>query len=129
MKKLISVLTIIFILLGLTACETVKEIPTDLTAAQLIQKGQDAYGLGQYDTAELYYKAVIQRYGNNTETYIEAKYELGHLYLKTKDYNSAKEAFDEILELYSYSTGGDLPASYKKLAQIGLSKIPEDKLK
>lgn len=109
------------------SCTTTEEISTDLTHAQLIQKGQNAYTSGDYDIAELYYKTSIQRYGNNTENYIESKYELGHLYLKEKKYDEAAAAFNEILELYEYASYGDLPGSYKKLATIGLNKISANK--
>ena len=127
MKKITIIFSIAIILAAFTGCRTTKQIPEGLTKAQLIQRGQDAFSSGDYKTSELYYKNVIQNYGDDTETYIEVKYELGHLYLKTKDYDKAQEAFDEILELYSYASAGDLPASYKKLAEIGLAKIPENK--
>lgn len=130
MKKITIILSIAIITMisaVFTGCKTTKEIPEGLTKAQLIQRGQDAFSSGDYKTAEAYYKNVIQNYGDDTESYIEVKYELGHLYLKTKDYDKAQEAFEEILELYSYASAGDLPASYKKLAEIGMSKIPENK--
>lgn len=110
------------------SCTSVKDIPADLTSAQLIQQGQNAYSSSNYSLAEKYYETVIQRYGNNTATYIEAKYELGHLYIKTKNYQKAYQAFDEILEIYSYAAIGDLPPAYRKLAQLGMDKIPEKKL-
>lgn len=126
MKKIIFI-SAIFLTLNLISCKTVKEIPQDLTIAQLIQKGQDAYGIANYEEAETYYLTAIERFGDNTNNYIEAKYELGHLYLKTKKYDKAHAAFTEILELYDYASTGMLPPEYKKLAQIGLSKIPENK--
>ena len=128
MKKtlfLFTILTLFFTVLALSSCKSLPEIPNDLTQAQIIQKGQNAFSAGDYKVAEYYYQTSIQRYGNNTESYIESKYELGHLYLKTKDYDKAEEAFNEIIELYEYAAVGDLPPSYKKLANIGLSKIPK----
>ena len=128
MKKtlfLFTIFTLFFTVLALSSCKSLPEIPNDLTQAQIIQKGQNAFSAGDYKVAEYYYQTSIQRYGNNTESYIESKYELGHLYLKTKDYDKAEEAFNEILELYEYAAAGDLPPSYKKLANIGLSKIPK----
>ena len=130
MKKNYIIITISLIftaVLALSSCRSLPEIPTDLTQAQLIQKGQNAFSAGDYKLAEHYYQTSIQRYGNNTENYIESKYELGHLYIKTKDYDKAQEAFEEILELYEYAAIGDLPASYKKLAEIGMNKIPAKK--
>ena len=112
-----------------TGCKTLKEVPQDLSAAQLIQQGQNSYGSGDYKAAQMYYNAVIDRFGDDTSTYIEARYELGHLYLKTKDYKRAYSAFTEILEFYDSAIGTTIPAAYKKLAQIGLQKIPENRIK
>lgn len=112
-----------------TGCKTLKEVPQDLSAAQLIQQGQNSYGSGDYKAAQMYYNAVIDRFGDDTSTYIEARYELGHLYLKTKDYKRAYSAFTEILEFYDSAIGTTIPAAYKKLAQIGIQKIPENRIK
>ena len=106
------------------SCRTVKDIPEDLTAPQLLQRGQSYYANADYKTAEAYYYATIDRYGDNTDTYIEAKYELAHLYVKTKNYEKAQSALEEILELYDYVSAGTLPPAYKKLAQMEMEKIP-----
>ena len=113
--------------LALTAvsCRTVKDIPEDLTASQLLQKGQTCYDNADYKSAEIYYKTTIDRYGDDTTTYIEAKYELAHLYIKKKNYDKARSALDEILELYDYAAAGTIPPAYKKLAQIEMAKIPD----
>ncbi len=87
--------------------------------------GQDALEVSNYTAAETYYITVIQRYGMDTATYIEASYELGHLYLKQKKYDEAYRKFDEILGIYSNAEIGTIPASYKKLAEMGIEKIPE----
>ena len=71
---------------------------------------------------------TIEQYGDDTDTYIEAKYELAHLYIKTKRYDKAYDNLSEILELYDYAIAGSLPAAYKKLAQIEMDKIPSAKL-
>ena len=133
MKK--THLILITILLGsifgflTTGCSTLKEVPEDMSAAQLIQQGQNAYGLGDYKAAQMYYNAVIDRFGDDTSTYVEARYELGHLFLKTKDYKKAYAAFSEILELYDSASGSEVPPSYKKLAEIGIERIPENRIK
>jgi outer membrane protein assembly factor BamD (BamD/ComL family) len=129
MKKNIFIIAIFaaFVVL-FPSCSTVKEIPDDLSAAQLIQLGQDAYGSAQYKNAEIYYSTVISRYGMNNDIYIEAKYELGHLYLKQKNYTAAYNAFKEIVDLYASAAPGTYPGAYSKLAQIEMAKIPENKL-
>lgn len=111
------------------SCNSLKSVPEDMTVAQIIQQGQNYYGSGDYKAAALCYNTVIERYGDDLATYVEAKYELGHLFLKTKDYKKAYSAFSEILEIYNTVSIGTLPASYKKLAQIGIERIPESKQK
>ncbi|MBQ9630365.1 MAG: hypothetical protein IJR49_02130, partial [Treponema sp.] len=56
-------------------------------------------------------------------------YELGNVYLKQKKYQLAYDAFKEIESLYEAADAGVLPGAFQKLAKIGLSKIPEKKLK
>ena len=124
MKKLALILSTFVVLLGISSCSSVKDIPTDLSAAQLIQLGQNAFDSKNYKASEKYFLTTIQRYGANTHTYIEAQYELGHLYLATKQYKKAYNIFNEILTMYDYSF--DLPGAYKKLAMIGIEKIPSD---
>ena len=75
MKKLALILSTFVVLLGISSCSSVKDIPTDLSAAQLIQLGQNAYDSKNYKASEKYFLTTIQRYGANTHTYIEAQYE------------------------------------------------------
>ena len=130
MKK-ITVITLISAVCGallFASCRTVKDIPEDLTSTQLIQLGQNAYGNAQYKNAEIYYKTVIARYGIDSSVYVEARYELGHLYLKQKKYAAAYTSFKEILDMYASTTPGVLPGAYNKLAEIGMRRIPKNKL-
>lgn len=107
------------------SCRTVKDIPEDLTAPQLLQRGQSCLDNADYKSAEVYYLTTIDRYGDDTNTYIEAKYELAHLYMKRKKYEKARTALDEILDIYNNAPSGSLPAAYKKLAQIEMAKISD----
>ena len=100
----------------------------DLSAPQLLQHGQEALDNSDSKLAERYFLKTIEKYGDDTNTYIEAKYELGHLYITTRDYKKAYIALDEILELYDYAMAGELPPAYKKLANIEMNKIPAKKL-
>lgn len=128
MKKITVILCSLFFLgalfISLSACKSIKEIPQDLTASQLLQRGQSYYDIADYKNAEACFLETIKRFGDDTNTYIEAKYELAHLYIKTKNYEKARPALEEILELYDYAPAGSLPASYKKLAQIEMDKLP-----
>ena len=109
MKKLTCTFrTLIIAGLSLTlfsCASSVKEVPENLSAAQIIQQGQNYYESGKYKTAILFYQAAIDRYGStNGMVYLEAKYELGHTYLKQHKYEAAYDTFNEILDIFSPST-------------------------
>ena len=128
MKKITSLICILTltaaVTLTATSCQSIKEIPEDLTAPQILQRGQSYFDNADYKNAEACYLATIERFGDDTVTYIEAKYELAHLYLKTRNYEKSRMALEEILEIYDYAMVGELPASYKKLAQLDMEKLP-----
>ncbi len=128
MNKLFFASVLLCVFFAFVSCNTTKEIPDDLTAPQLLQRGQAALDSSDYKTSEKCFLKTIEQYGDDTNTYIEAKYELAHLYIKTRDYRKAYYNLEEILELYDYAMVGDLPPAYKKLVLIEMSKIPEKKL-
>lgn len=127
MKKILITFTSLFVTLTLFSCASIKEIPEGKSAAQIIQMGQNSVSAADYKSAEFCYKTVIERFGTDPAIYVESKYELAHVYSKQKKYEEAYKIYTEILDLYD-AYGLALPGSYKKLCQIGISKIPEDKL-
>ncbi len=121
-------LTALFFSVSMTSCRSTQiEIPDNMTAKQLIQQGQNSYESGKYKTAQFYYNTVIERFGDDKATYIEARYEIAHLYIKQKKYNKAQPILEEIIGLFKNAEPGTLPASYEKLAEIELKKIPSNK--
>jgi len=129
MKKIIITLLVTLVALTTIGCASKqKAIPEDLTSAQLIQLGQNCYEKNDFEGALRYYREDIQRYGDDIAVYIEAKYEMGHVYLRSSKYEEAYNAFTEILGYYGKMPAGSLPAEYKKLSEICLSQIPEKKL-
>lgn len=124
MKSLLKIITATAICLSFAACNSIPTIPEDATATQLIQMGQDALEIPNYKAAETYYNAVIQRYGMDIATYIEASYELGHMYMKQKKYEQAYQKFDEIIATFENGEIGVIPAAFNKLAKMGMEEIP-----
>ncbi len=110
--------------LSLVACSSNKEIPEGVSAKVLIQEGQNEYNRGRYNSALRFYDAVIERYGDDVSLYIEATYEIAHIYLKKKKYDRAEPLLNEILNMYPKHNPGELPPAYEKLAKICLEKIP-----
>lgn len=120
---LISLLTCIV----LTSCQTVpKDIPNDLSEEQLIQLAQNSYDKGNTKAAEIYYETIIMRYGSNINSLIAAKYEIAHLKVKANNWKEAKPLLEEIIALYNTDSTG-LPPEYKKLAELDIAKIPQEK--
>ncbi len=109
---------------ALSSCGSVpKEIP-EMTSQELIQNGQTSYENSNYKAALAYFNTAVERFGDWPSVYVEARYEIGHVYMKQKKYSLAEPIFNEIVEIYKNSTPGSIPAAYNKLAQIELAKIP-----
>ena len=127
MKKIILATLILLSAAVLVSCASIKEIPEDKTSAQIIQMGQNSVSVSDYKSALFCYQTASERFGTNPTVYAEAKYEQGHVYLKQKKYEKAYQSFDELINIYEYNPG-IIPPAYKKLAQIGITKIPAKKL-
>ena len=127
MKKLSILVPLLVISTIFISCKTITEIPMEKTSAQIIQMGQNAVTSADYKSAEFCYKTALERFPANPQVLVEAKYELGNVYLKQKKYALAYAEFSQLLELYD-SAPTAYPSAYKKLAQIGISKIPNNKI-
>ena len=115
----------LFSLVFLSCASSPKEIPEELTAQELIQRGQDAFERKNYKTALRYYNAVTERYADSPPVYVEATYEIGHVFMKQKKYDKAETIFKDLLDLYEKAQPGTLPGAYRKLATLSLDKIPK----
>ena len=101
------------------------EVPENLTAREIIQKAQNAYNAGRKKQALYYYDTLIARYGMNTITYIEGKYEIAHIYVKDKNWAKAVPLLNEIKGLYASSLPGSYPGEYLKMVENDLAKVPQ----
>ncbi|MBR4448614.1 MAG: hypothetical protein IKS30_00235 [Treponema sp.] len=112
----------------LTSCSSVpKEIPESLTAQELIQLGQSNFESENYKAALVYYNTAVERYADFPAIYVEAKFEIAHLYVKEKKYDLAVPVLNELKQMYDTTAPGTLPAAYKKLTEIEFAKIPAGK--
>ncbi len=114
---------------ALFSCSSTIEIPEDASAKQIIQGGQNEFSAGNYKNALKYYNTALERFGDSPEILVEAKYEIGHIYMKQKKYDAAENVFTEISSLYESNPFGKLPGSYRKLSQLELEKIAEIRAK
>lgn len=102
-----------------------KEIPSDMSAQNLIQRAQEASDIYKYDVAVAYYRALKERYGSDPAYLCAAEYEISFIAYKEKRYDEAKAGFNTLLERYKAAGGESLPASYRILAEKVLAQIDE----
>ena len=101
------------------------EVPDNLTAAELIQRGQEASDKNRYDVSIQYYEAVIERFSYDIDNIIAAEYEIAFIHYKQKNYVQAKNEFNRLLARYNIPDQELLPAQYKVLSNIVMGKIEE----
>lgn len=131
MKKSVPVLTFVMcsamaaaVLAGCTSVPL--EADENLSEKELIQLAQASYDEGNTKAALFYYETVVDRFGNKDDSYIMAKYEIAHLYVKDGKFDEAKPILLDVLSFYEDEEAArHLNAAYKKLARIDLAKIPE----
>ena len=99
------------------------DVPEDATRLEIVQLAQTAFDNGFKKKALKYYEVLLQRYGMDTATYVEGRYEIAHIYVKKRKYDLARPMLEEIVEIYASTPPGQLPGAYRKLAQKDLDKI------
>ena len=110
------------------ACKSTRVEPSpEATDREIVQMAQTAYDHGKEEDALYYYNVLLQRFGMNNAVYVEARFEIAHIYFKKKAYDKAVPIYEELLDLYNAAMPGQLPGAYHKLAANDYSKIPADK--
>ena len=130
MKKTALVICLyisIFAAFGFMSCYSVPtKVAEGISEAELLQLGQNSLDNGNYKAAEFYYNKVIELYGSNMSSAVQAEYELAHILIKRRHYKEAKPALEKILSYYNNPQNAALlPPAYKKLAQIDLKKCED----
>ena len=127
MKKIISIGLIAYSIF-LFSCKSQEiAVAPEATSLEIIQLAQTAFDKGKKNDAVKYYEILLQRYGMNPAIYVEARYEIAHVYVKQKKYKDAEPILLELKEIYDSSAPGALPGAYRKMAMKDLEKI-QDKL-
>lgn len=123
---LFSKATLILLIAALflfTSCQSIpKDVPEDLTKADLIQLAQDSYEEGNKAAAQYYYELIIERFGDDPTARIVAQFEIAHLHIKAGDYDEAKPMLEEIIAAYDDPAVASAIPEYLKLAKIDLAK-------
>jgi outer membrane protein assembly factor BamD (BamD/ComL family) len=119
------IITLFTITLALSCATKLVVIPDDLTAAELIQRAQEASDRNRYNVSLQYYETIIQRFPYDTDSTCAAEYEIAFIHYKQKKYDIAKIEFADLLEQYNGVDEELLPPQFKILTLKILANITE----
>ncbi|MDP2790242.1 MAG: hypothetical protein Q8O15_00620 [Rectinemataceae bacterium] len=112
----------------LASCTSVPtSVPEDFTAAEIIQKAQEASDQYNYKASRFYYSTTLTRFGSEPVIAATCMYELAFISYKQGKYNDARKGFNELLDLYAKPENASLPSTYRILAIKVLAKLPPEK--
>lgn len=100
-------------------------IPEDITAAELIQRAQEASDKSDWDTAITYYETARERFGSDPSVLVTCEYETAFIHYKQDQYALAEEEFLALIAKYETPEGSSLPPSYLILARKVLPVVQE----
>ena len=98
-------------------------IEQGLSPADLFQKAQEATDVGKYGLALNYYQEFQERYPDERDRNLWARYEVALLYSKMKDPATALRLLDELLAQYSGEDAALLPQAPRILAEKIKAKL------
>ncbi|MCL2833621.1 MAG: tetratricopeptide repeat protein [Treponema sp.] len=125
-RNIATLLSAAFLFAVLSSCATgPATIPPDLTAAELVQRAQEASDKNRYSVSLQYYEAILQRFPDDMEYVCTADYEIAFIYYKQKKYDLSKTGMTNLLERYNSPDEELLPQQYKVLAKKILTTISD----
>jgi outer membrane protein assembly factor BamD (BamD/ComL family) len=101
------------------------DIPADLTAAELIQRGQEASDRNRYNVSLQYYEVILERFPQDLSIICASEYEIAIIHYKQKKYDDAKNEFTDLLTRYEDPDEELLPPQFKILTTKILAKIAD----
>ncbi|MCF7949139.1 MAG: hypothetical protein K9M94_11190 [Spirochaetia bacterium] len=121
--RILPLLIVIAALLGACASQP-KEIPEELEPIEYFQRAQKIASEDEnYALAKRYYKTFIERYPDDIQRIVEAKYEIAYLSYKQGNYDLARQQFEEMLSYYEDEGSNVLPRWPQVLAEKVLDKM------
>ena len=115
-------------LIAVAGCKSgPSEIEQGLTPAEYFQRAQQAViERSDYDTALVYYNTVLEKFPNDRQNGVIARYEIAFVHYKQEEYEAALEGFQEILSIYQEDNTAQLPPWPPVLSEKLIQKINEE---
>lgn len=99
-------------------------IPEGLGSSEIIQKAQERMDAYDWAGARHYYKALLDRFGNDPELAATALYELAFIDYRQGRIEEARRGFNAVIAKYAEPGGESIPQTWKILAEKLLAKLP-----
>ena len=120
-------LLILVLTLAVGCASQPEEISEDLEPIEYFQRAQKiASEDDNYKLAKRYYQTFIQRYPDDIQRIVEAKYEIAFLSYKQGNDELARQQFDELLSYYEDEGAQVLPRWPQVLATKVLEKMESE---
>ena len=124
--RILPLFIVIAALLGACASQP-EEIPEELEPIEYFQRAQKIASEDEnYALAKRYYKTFIERYPDDIQRIVEAKYEIAYLSYKQGNYDLSRQQFEEMLSYYENEGSSVLPRWPQVLAEKVLDKMESD---
>jgi outer membrane protein assembly factor BamD (BamD/ComL family) len=112
-------------MLAMACASSPGEIPMELTAAELVQRAQEASDKNRYNISLEYYETLLDRFQDDIEYVCTGEYEIAFIHYKQKKYDIAKIEFNSLLVRYDTPDEELLPPQFKILSHKILGNIQE----
>lgn len=125
-KKILFCATFALVLFSFVGCYSVPtEVPEEYGPYDIIQEAQIYYDEGNIEASEFMYNALLDIYGTDNTYRIIGEYELAHIFLKEKDYESAILYLEDVINIYDNSYE-EYPRKYYVMAVNDLNRAYEE---
>lgn len=123
-KTILITLAAAAFIIMFTSCQTLpKNVPEDLSQADLIQLAQDSYEVGNTAASKYYYEVIVERFGDDPASRVIAQFEIAHLDIKKGNSKAARPLLEEIIATFDENPElAYIVPEYLKLAKIDLAK-------
>lgn len=120
-------LLVLMVILTAGCATQPEEIPEDLEPIEYFQRAQKIASEDEnYKLAVKYYQTFIERYPDDTQRIVEAKYEIAFLSYKQGSYEQSRQQFEELLAYYEDEGSRVLPRWPQVLARKVLEKMESE---
>ena len=124
MKKALLLLLLLPALGWLGGCRSAPtDIPPDLSPADFFQKAQEASDAERFALSLEFYESFLERYPEERDRGLWARYEIALLYSKMGDKETALTWIGELLALYAGEDANALPQGPRILAEKIKAKL------